>query len=165
MRICYFWHELCIEVVSTLIGRCEKFNGLNNLTGVSKVKNSLKFLCVLIATYLLSLGSALAEPALVISIDGCGVFDGTGAPVRYQGTGVTVSAQNANGNVTHTCTVDAVTPPPNGRAAVFSIDHPETFGRTCGMDDGTGGNIAETDDWHEVVTSKGKAKLVCQFHY
>ena len=128
------------------------------------MKSTLKLFFIVTMVYLLSFGSAFADPALVIGIDDCGLFDGNGNPVLGVGTGVTISAQNVNGNVTHTCTVNEVTPSDSGRTAVFNIDSPETFGRLCGMDDGSGGNIAVTDDWHEVVTRNGRAKLVCQFH-
>lgn len=128
------------------------------------MKSIFNYTIALVAIYLLTVGAALAVPALVIGIDGCGVFDGNGAPVRGAGTGVTVSAQNQNGNVMHTCTVDQVTPPDTGRTAVFNIDSPETYGEKCGLDDGLGGNLAVTEDWHQVVTKHGKAKLVCHFH-
>lgn len=121
------------------------------------MKSTFKYLFTLLAIYLLSLGSVLADPALVIRIDSCGLFDGNA--VLAEGTGVTVSAQNANGNTMHTCTAD-VTPPTSGRTAVFNIDSPETRDRLCGLD----GTLAITSDWHEVITKNGKAKLVCHFH-
>ena len=64
----------------------------------------------------------------------------------------------------HTCTMDDVTPPATGRTAVFNIDSDATYDRLCGLDDGLGGDLAVTEDWHEVVTKQGKAKLVCHFH-
>jgi hypothetical protein len=134
------------------------------MKGVSNMKSTFKYLFTLLAIYLLSVGSVLADPALVIRIDGCGLFDGDGNPVILAGTGVTVSAQNANGNVTHTCSAEYVPPPSSGRTAVYNADSPETFGLECGLDDGLGNNLAVTDDWHEVITKQGKAKLVCQFH-
>ena len=129
------------------------------------MKSVFKYTFALVAIYLLSVGAALARPDLVIGIDGCGLYDGNGNNVRGAGTGVTVSAQNQNGNVMHTCTVDGVIPPATGRTAVFNTDSPETYGKLCGLDDGLGGDLAVTDDWHEVVTKQGKAKLVCHFHY
>ena len=128
------------------------------------MKSTFKYIFALLAIYLLSVGSVLAGPALVISIDGCGLYDGNGYLVQEVGSGVTVSAENQNGNVTHTCTAEYVTPSDSGRTAVFNTDSYETFGKLCGLDDEFGGNIAVTDDWHEVVTRQGKAKLVCHFH-
>ena len=110
------------------------------------------------------MGCILAEPAAVISIDGCGPYDGDGFLVQAVGTGVTVSAQSANGNVMHTCTAE-VTPPSTGRTAVYNTDSPETFVKVCSLDDGAGVKLVVTDDRHEVVTRQGKAKLVCHFHY
>jgi hypothetical protein len=126
------------------------------------MKSTFKYLFTLLAIYLLSVGPVLADPALVISIDGCGLYDGDGFLMQAVGTGVTVSAENDNGNVMHTCTA-VVTPPTSGRTAVYNTDAFETFGKLCGLDDGFGGNLAVTDDWHEVVTKMGKAKLVCHF--
>ena len=133
--------------------------GSNQLKGVSKMKSIFNYTFALVAIYLLSVGAALAEPALVIGIDGCGLFNGNG--MREEGTGVTVSAENQNGNVMHTCSAD-VEAPHTGRTAIFNFDNTKI---KCGIDNGFGGDLEETEDWHEVVTKKGKAKLICHFHF
>ncbi len=123
------------------------------------MKSKYKFVFTLLAVYLLSLGSALADSALVIGIEDCTLLDGNGGIEVAAGSGVTVSANSSNGNVMHTCSAD-VTPPDSGRSAIFNIDN---TGLWCGLDDGSGGNAAITEDWHQVVSRSGKAKMVCHF--
>lgn len=133
--------------------------GINHLKGVRKMKSTFKYITTLLAIYLLSIGSALAEPALVIGIEGCTLLDGNGNIEVAVGSGITVSANSSNGNVMHTCSA-TVTPPDSGRSAIFNVDN---TGYPCGLDDGFGGNVAVTDDWHQVVSKSGKAKMVCHF--
>ena len=126
------------------------------------MKSKFKFIFTLLAVYLLSIGSAVAEPepALVIGIEDCILLDGNGNIAWHDaGSGITVSANSSNGNVMHTCSAD-VAPPSSGRTAIFNIDN---TGFRCGIDDGVGGNLVVTDDWHQVVNRNGKAKVVCHF--
>jgi hypothetical protein len=124
------------------------------------MKSTFKNIFVLLAIYLLSIGSASAEAALVIGIEDCVLLDGNGDIAWLDtGSGITVSANSSNGNIMHTCSAD-VTPPATGRTAIFNFDN---TGLRCGIDDGIGGNLAITDDWHQVVNSDGKAKVVCHF--
>jgi len=102
-----------------------------------------------------------AEPALLIGIDGCVLLDGNGNAVV--GTGVTIDSRSANDALTHICSTD-VAPPASGHAAIFNVDSWAPYRVLCGIDDGEGGDLAQTEDWHEVVSASGKAKLVCQFH-
>ena len=124
------------------------------------MKSTFKNIFVLFAVYSLSIGSASAESAIVIGIDDCVLLDGNGDIASLDtGSGITVSANSSNGNVMHTCSAD-VTPPATGRTAIFNIDN---TGFRCGIDDGFGGNLEVTDDWHQVVNRNGKAKVVCHF--
>jgi hypothetical protein len=124
------------------------------------MKSTFKNIFVLLAIYLLSIGSASAESALVIGIEDCVLLDGNGDIAWLDtGSGITMSANSSNGNIRHTCSAD-VTPPATGRTAIFNIDN---TGFKCGIDDGFGGNLAVTADWHQVVNKDGKAKVVCHF--
>jgi hypothetical protein len=102
-----------------------------------------------------SMGIAYSQSAEVyIGIEACGLFDGTGNVVRT-GNGHSVQTSSNRQNAIHTCRAD-VTPPPDGRAVIFNF---ENTGRICGLDN-TG---KSSTDWQNVVSAKGKSKLVCKF--
>jgi len=127
------------------------------------MKSIYTYFFALIAIFSLSIGSAIAEPAVVIGIEGCTLLGGNGEIEAYVGSGITVSAHSSNGNVKHTCKGD-VTPPDSGRSAIWNYDNTEFLqpgygGVLCGID----GTSAVTDDWHQVVSSSGKAMMVCHF--
>ena len=133
--------------------------GVTDMKGFTNAKSTFNISITLLTIYLLSVGSAFAEPAMVIGIDKCTLLDGNGFVAFEAGSGVTVSAQSSNNNSMHTCSANVI-PPDSGRSAIFNI---ENTGFPCGLDDGFGGNLAVTNDWHQVVSARGKAKLVCHF--
>jgi hypothetical protein len=125
------------------------------------MKSKFKSILTLLPIYMLSVGSVFAESGdVVIGIEDCSLFDGNGFIQRNVGTGITVSAQSANNNTIHTCSAD-VTPPDSGHSAIFNIDNATVngFPARCGLK----GTAFVTDDWHQVVSANGKAKLVCHF--
>ena len=119
------------------------------------MKTSIKSLVSLCATFALTSGLALADttPAeIFIFTDGeCGMVDEflTGAIL---GEGKQISANSANGNVTLICKAETDRPE-SGRSVVWNYDN--TGGMLCGTLDGA------TDDWHQVISASGKAKLTC----
>ena len=132
------------------------------------MKSINKTIFASLAVFSLSIGSAIAEPAevkpeVVIGIEGCTLLGGNGEVEELVGSGITVSAQSSNGNVMHTCSGD-VTPPDTGRSAIWNYDNTEILqpgygGVLCGID----GTDIITDDWHQVVSRSGKAKMICNF--
>ena len=133
------------------------------------MKISIKYFFALLAVYSLSVGLALAGPALVIGIDGCGLLDGNGFGTNMGASGITVSANSSNGNVMHTCSADVAPDSSSKRSKIWSVEN--TFGFFCDdpSDDidgcvcGIDGTDILTDDWHQVVSASGKTKLVCHF--
>lgn len=118
------------------------------------MKTSIKFFVALCATYFLASGLALAEPADVfIDEGGCGLLNEDNVPVD-NGDLVSISANSANGNATITCSID-LPRTTTGRSVVFNYDNTD---RLCRM---TGGN--RTEDWHQVISASGKAKLTCHY--
>jgi hypothetical protein len=125
------------------------------------MKSTIKYFFTLTAIYLLSMGSVFADSEVVIGIEFCSLFDGNGFIQRDIGEGVTVSAQSSNNNTIHKCSAD-VTPPDSGRSEIFNIDNVEVVpGKRpkCKLK----GTEFRTEDWHQVVSASGKAKLVCHF--
>ena len=122
------------------------------------------FLAIFAVTFLSSstVWADSDNSALLIGIDGCVLLDGNTIPQAASGSGVTLETQSHNGNAIHICTT-TVEPPASGHAAVYNYD---SIGVLCGLDDpnAVNGNIAITEDWHEVVSASGQAKLVCNFH-
>ena len=127
------------------------------------MKSKVKFIITLIPIYLISAGLAFAESedeGVVIDIDKCSIFDGNGIIQRDFGTGITVSAQSGNNNTIHTCSAE-VAKPDSGRSAIFNIDNVTINGTRprCRLK----GTDFITEDWHQVVSANGKAKLICHF--
>ena len=119
------------------------------------MKTSIKSLVALCATFALTSGLVLADTApaeIFIFADGeCGMLDEFGAGF-VMGEGVQISANSANGNVTLICSAEADRPE-SGRSVIWNYDN--TGGSLCGTLDGA------TDDWHQVISASGKAKLTC----
>lgn len=114
---------------------------------------TIKSLVTMCAIYFLAAGVVMAEPADVVFIDegGCGLLNDDGIPVA--GEGHEVSANSSNGNVKLTCSIN-LEPTSTGRSVIYNYD---TTGILCGTSGGS------TDDWHEVISRSGQAKLTCHF--
>jgi hypothetical protein len=129
------------------------------------MKLSFKTLVSLCAIYFLTSGLALAEPADVsINEKGCGLFDSIDAygnivyaPAENRHV---VSANNENGNISYSCSTDLNRINESGRSEIYNQERVwELSGQTISC------NVygATTDDWHQVVSRSGKAKLICHF--
>ena len=118
------------------------------------MKVSIKSFVSLCAIYFLTSGLALAQ--VVIDFDGfCTLYeevDGELTGVHVVGDDkVKITTSSANGNINLTCS--AKVPAPNsGRSVVFNYDN---TGRYCNVSN------TETDDWHQVTSANGNAKLTC----
>ena len=132
------------------------------------MKFTLRYIFTLLAIYLLSLGSVLAQNDVVIGLEECNLIDGFGGVILV-GSGIEVSASSANGNVLHTCSGDVPVNTETRRSKIWSVENTAEFlcndpgdnydGCLCYID----GTYIGTDDWHQIVTPSGKAKLVCHF--
>jgi len=125
------------------------------------MKMSIKSLLAMCAMYLLTSGLVLAqtEPAdFFIFTDGsCGMLDENGDGVIFA-DGVQISANSANGNVTLICSVKLDREVNIKRSKIWNYDNTfdnELNGGKCLTLDGP------TDDWHQIITPNGNAKLVC----
>jgi len=127
------------------------------------MKTSIKSFVSLCAIYFLASGLALAEPAVVfVDEDGCGLLkeDWTW-PVDSDDVIIgdlhQVNVNNDNGNVHVTCSQD-IEPTSTGRSVIFNFDN--TDGLKCRIS-----RIPDvtTEDWHQVISRNGKAKLVCHY--
>ena len=134
------------------------------------MKYTLRYIFTLLAIYFLSLGSVLAqEEGPVIGLDKCSLINGYGGVDLLVGSGIEVSASSANGNYLHTCSGDVQVPSDQRRTKIWTVENTTEFkcdnpydeidGCLCYID----GTLDGTDDWHQVVTPSGKAKLVCHF--
>ena len=127
--------------------------------------------CVLIAIYFLSLGTVVAQEqgALIIDLEVCNLLNDVGSVERV-GSGVEVSASLSSGNVLHTCSGDVTVSPDMKRSKIWTIENTARLRCDNPYDDLEGclcyiaGTFTGTDDWHQVVTPSGKAKLVCHFN-
>ncbi len=121
---------------------------------MKEIKSSLLVLALTAAFA----GNALAETsaAVVIRDGGCGLYDGNGIMVFTTNT-QTVATNSANANATLICKAD-VNPPANGKAAKYS---PENAAEVCVIGSTAGWFV--TNDYHETVSAKGKATLVCHY--
>ena len=128
------------------------------------MQTSIKSFVSLCAIYFLASGLALAEPADVsITEDGCALLNENEVPVGG-GDSVSISANNDNGNITLTCSKD-LPPTTSGRSVIFNYDNttdPDdvTLGRTCRVSKNP---EIRTEDWHQVISAMGKAKLTCHY--
>ena len=99
-------------------------------------------------------GTALAEPAVVISGTGCGLPDGTGGIVFTTDTKL-IATNNGNGNANLLCKAKDVPAPPKG-AVDYNYDN---TGFLCAIIYGT--TLVVTDRWHANVSASGNATLTC----
>lgn len=126
---------------------------------------SIKFFVSLCAIYFLTTGLTLAEPAdITITPDNCALLDEYGDPAVVVDQR-TVSSNNANGNLSVTCSYDFEEKLDARRSVIWNFDN---TGFTCGIpifnDSGAIVSYQRTEDWHEVISASGKAKLSCHFH-
>lgn len=120
------------------------------------MRTSIKSFVSLCASSFLASGLALADIGHAVSIDGfgCGLrdADGTFVAVEYS----LVSANSANGNITLTCSHDFAYDVPLKRSKIWNFDN--TDEGVCGV-----GGGKTTEDWHQVISARGKAKLSCHY--
>jgi hypothetical protein len=106
---------------------------------------------VFFAILFLASGSVFAEPAEVfIDVNTCGLLAEFGFA---SGVAHEVSVNNNNNNINITCTAD-LEPTSTGRSIIFNYDN---TGILCGA------MGHPTEDWHQVISSRGKAKLTCHY--
>jgi len=116
------------------------------------MKVSIKLFAPLCAICLLTSGSVLADPAgVTIEDDHCFMLDEFNGFV--QGDLHQVEASSSNGNIKVSCSQD-LEPTTTGRSVIFNYDNTNIM---CGAM----GN--PTDDWHQVISRSGKAKLTCHY--
>ncbi len=117
------------------------------------MKVSIKFFAPLCAICLLTSGSVLADPAEVtIEDDLCSML-GESEGVFVQGDLHQVEASSANGNIKVSCSQD-LEPTTTGRSVIFNFDNTGIMCTAMGN---------PTDDWHQVISRSGKAKLTCHY--
>ena len=128
------------------------------------MKKSIKSIVSLCAIYSLTTGLALAEPAdVVIGDENCtlrteGYYDEDAGfyvvgPL-VSGERHKVTSNNENGNISITCSQE-FEPTTTGRSVIYNF---ENTGLLCYVS-GFG-----TDDWHQVISRNGNAKLTCHYH-
>ena len=128
------------------------------------MKSFIKSFAALCAVYFLATGFAVAEPAeVLVDANGCAfLHELYTLPLSNIPSELDVivsdqhkiSVNNENGNVNFTCSQD-VEPTTTGRAVVFNFDN---TGLTCKV------GSERSEDWHQVISRRGKAKLVCHYH-
>jgi hypothetical protein len=115
------------------------------------MKFSIKSSIAICAVCFLTTGVVFADPAEVtIQEDGCDMFSEFGF---VRGDLHQVSVNSANGNIKVTCSQD-LEPTSTGRSVIYNYDN---TGIMCGAL----GN--PTDDWHQVISRNGQAKLTCHY--
>jgi len=123
---------------------------------------STKLLLSFFAVCILTSGMVLAQTAPAqIYIDasgGCGMLNENGDG-GYFGDSVEISANSVNGNITLICTVKREPDVELTRSKIW--DYENTDGLLCYSTESTG--RIPTDDWHEIITPSGNAKLTCHF--
>ena len=112
---------------------------------------SIKSGLAMCAVCLLAMGSAFAEPAEVtIEVDGCGLLTESGFA---SGDVHQVATSSANGNIKVSCSTD-LEPTSTGRSIIYNYDNTGMLCTALGN---------PTDDWHQVISRSGKAKLTCHY--
>ena len=128
------------------------------------MKSPVKLLVSLCTIGFIVSGPALAEPATVsINADSCVLITdlsaGDGLDTESGDRRQVISANNENGNVNYSCSAD-LDPTVSGRSEVYNQERVfELTGITiqCKV------YGVVTDDWHQVISRSGKAKLSCHF--
>lgn len=116
------------------------------------MRTSIKSLLSLSAVYFFTSGLAVAEPAVVIDGNNCGLLlEGGGFT---SGVGNKITTNSTNGNITLTCSQD-LPPTDSGRSVIFNFDNTQIKCVVSGY---------ATDDWHQVISRSGNAKLTCHYH-
>jgi len=124
---------------------------------------SIKTLVSLCTIYFLASGLAMAEPADVfITEDGCGLIrEHWTSPVSGDDVIVgdlhQVSINNDGGNINVTCSQD-FEPTSTGRSVIFNYDNTDRAKCKVSVDP-----EIRTEDWHQVISRNGKAKLICHY--
>lgn len=106
------------------------------------------------ALFALAVPIAHAAPAVVVSGEGCGLFDGNGSIVFTTDTKRTATQSN-NNNAKFTCKA-TVAPSTTGHAVRYDF---ASTGLFCGILTSTGFQF--TDQWHQTVSASGEATLTC----
>lgn len=120
------------------------------------MKKSTSMLVSLCSVYFLASGIALAESADVfIDENGCGVLTEFSFAV---GDLHQVTANNDNGNIKVSCSVDLEERTSTGRSVIFNYDN--TY-LECSI--GTSSGSVKTTDWHQTISASGKARLTCHY--
>ncbi len=116
------------------------------------MKISIKSFVLLCAIYFLASGLVIADSGDVVKIDGtgCGMFTEVGF---IKGDLHQVSVNNDNGNIKVSCSQD-LDPTSTGRSIIYNYDN--TLIKCGAMGH-------PTKDWHQVISSNGKAKLTCHY--
>lgn len=116
------------------------------------MKTSIKSFVSLCSIGLLTSGLAFAEPAVVIDGNNCALFKEDGGFTG--GVGKKVTTNSSNNNISLTCFQD-MEPTLSGRSVIFNFDN---TGLRCVV------SGHPTDDWHQVISRSGNAKLTCHYH-
>ena len=103
-------------------------------------------------------GISMADPAIVITVNGCGLSDGNGNPVN-SGNTFKVSTQSANDNFLAKCNT-TVEPASSGNEVMFDFGN---TGFTCNARDPVTGDVRSTEDWFQIVAPSGQTTLICKF--
>jgi len=119
------------------------------------MKRILKSLAVLTAAAALVVvmmpSLAVADGAIVIKDEACGLFDGDGGVVVTNDT-VQVGTFSHNCNSTISCKTKGVA---NSTGKAVHWDFDSSGGISCGT------GFGSTTDWHEIVSKSGVAHLIC----
>jgi len=119
----------------------------------------IKSLLSVCAVYILTSGLVLAQtepgpgPAFVNPDGTCGLLDENQDGVLVDSS-LEISANSANGNVTLICSYKFNRDLDIKRTKIWDF---ENTGILCGTEGGA------TDDWHEIISPSGVAKLTCHF--
>ena len=103
--------------------------------------------------FFITAGAFANNGAVHINNFGCGVLDGNGNGVYTTNSKVTIT-HSPNGNTILKCFAKGV-PNNTGRAVRWNY---ATTGYSCGTQSGS------TTDWHEIVSTRGRAVLTCTIH-
>ena len=102
------------------------------------------------------LAFAEIEPAEInVGDSDCGMADESSGVFRFvNANSRQVSVNSANGNIHVSCSAD-LDPTITGRSVIYNFDNTQ---EKCGAF-----GFEPTDDWHQVTSRSGQAKLICHF--
>lgn len=98
--------------------------------------------------------SAAADPAIIVTDNGCGLLDGDGGQVFSSSDKTVFSNNGQGGNVTLKCYLSGVANS-TGKAVKWNFDN---TGAACVT------LFGATFNWREVVDSEGDAVLTCKIN-